>query len=196
MSNRRTWVVLVGFFVALNSPTGAEHPPSPTPTVSPARQDLAQYARDHALRKDPGSENTSIVISDENLEGYAGATELTAVTPTHSGNKTTDPKASPLNDDPRALWRRRVSDQLETIRKLKEEAVRLEPEIAELWQLFYRCDEPSERDDEIRPRLIHDIKALADIRQGINTAQSDLDKVLEEARKNGALPGWFRDLLN
>ena len=164
--------------------------PEPSPTPS-SRKNLSEYARGRDLQSSSKGQKTSPVITDENLEGFASATELTSVT----GSKTSEPGTSAGPEIPRDIWRGRVKEQLRTIQGLEDDNKLVDEEISGLWVLFYACDEPDDREKHTRFRLNQKLDDRTRLRAQLKTAHSDFEELLVEARKSGALPGWFRDLM-
>lgn len=166
-------------------------PPTPTPISSSGRS-LSDYARDRKLQRPTKGVGSTTVITDENLKELAAQGELTSVTQKPSNSS--DSIVILERDDPREHWRERVQKQLETIRALEAETNTLHIEIVGLWEMFYASDEPDEREGEIRPRLVQKIEEQTGLKAEVEAAGIELQELLGEARKNGALPGWFRDL--
>ncbi len=180
---------LLGTLVPVSS--FGDPPPTPTPSSS-SRRSLSEYARGRDLqRPTKGGENTT-VITDDNLKELASGIELTSVTQKPSNFP--DPVVNLERDDPRTFWRERVQKQIEIIRALELEIKTLHVEIVGLWEMFYASDEPDEREGEIRPRLVQKIEEQTDLDGEFEAARIEIQELIYEARKNGALPGWFRDL--
>ncbi len=165
--------------------------PSPTPT---SRENLSDYARGHDLRTSSQDRKTPVVITDENLKGLAGGVELTSVTTT--GNVSVVPNATVGQETLREQWRAKVKAQIEIIRSIEKHSVLLKREISDLWDMFYASDDPIERERSVRPRLIDKLDEPARLDKELQTARAGLENLLKEARRSGALPGWFRDLMN
>ncbi len=165
-------------------------PPAPSPTPS-SRQNLSEYARGRDLQSASKGQKETVVITDENIEDLASGVELTSVT----GSTASRPVATPSPESPRTFWRGRVKEQQRRIQTLEENNKLADREISGLWLLFYACDEPDDREKNIRLRLNKRLDARTRLRVEMETAQSDFEELLAEARRNGALPGWFRDLL-
>ncbi len=166
--------------------------PSPTPSVS-SRQSLAEYAEKKTLQRSSAGDQKSIVITDENLSDWASGKELTSVTGESADSR--DSGFGLETENPRVVWRKRVQEGLDAIRVLDSETSGLESEIVALWELFYACDVPDEREERIRPRLKQRIGRQLELSIELKAAKIDLQEILADARRNGALPGWFRDLV-
>ena len=114
---------------------------------------------------------------------------------TGESSNTSDSGFGLETESPRVVWRKRVQQRLDTIRILDSETSALESEIVTLWELFYACDVPDEREEGIRPRLKQRIGRQLELSIELTAAKVDLQEILADARRNGALPGWFRDLV-
>ncbi len=199
MMGRRDLVVIFGGVAAMITVFGFCDPPprstavpSPTPSVS-SRQSLAEYAGSRPLQRSSSGKKKSIVITDENLRDWASGKELTSVT--RETSKSPAPEFDLETEAPRVVWRERVQQSLRVVRDLESETSALESEIAGLWKLFYACDEPDERVQRLGPRLKQRIGRQRELSVELEDARVDLQKLLADARRNGALPGWFRDLV-
>jgi hypothetical protein len=164
--------------------------PDASPTPSP-RKTLAEYARGRQLQSTSSGRTESLLITDENLGTLASGVGLTSV----SGSPASGAAATASPETPRDLWRGRFKEQQETIQILEVENARVDKEISGLWALFYACDEPENREKNIRPRLNQQLVDRARLREELKTAHLDFKELLVDARRSGALPGWFRDLL-
>lgn len=170
----------------------SDSPATPTP-VPPSRARLSDYARQHRVQPSQGGDPSAIVISDDNLKEMASGSDLTAVT--GESKKPPSPVGAVGPIDPRAFWREKVRAQLAVVRRLETRAQAVRVEISELWEMFYACDVPENRETEIRPRLIRKIDDQVIFDREYEAANHDLQILLGEAQRNGARSGWFRDLL-
>lgn len=157
--------------------------PSPTPTPRPRPTTLAAYARATVLDRTEQSGDGPIVITSDNLDEL-GRDALFSVT--------SEPLAEPLEPGPdtrvdpkvRARWRSKVLAQSERIARLEARRTSVEAEIDRLerGRLDARTLDRIER-AEAKLHLID-----ADIRR----EKTVLSRIVREARKQGAQPGWFR----
>ena len=69
----------------------------------------------------------------------------------------------------------------------------LEGEVAELRRRFYMEDDPFYRDSQIKPAWDRSLDQLTIAKDEVVAAKEDLDELLEEGRRQGALPGWLRE---
>ena len=191
---RAPWFLLAVFgLLGTLVPESSFGDPPPTPTPVPSsRRSLSDYARGRNLQRSTKGGESATVITDDNLKEMASGIELTSVTQKTSNSS--DPDVILERNDPRTFWRKRVQQQLETIRALELETNTLRSEIAGLWEMFYASDRPDEREGEIRPRLVQKIERQTDLGGESEAARIEYQDLMEEARKDGALPGWFRDL--
>ncbi len=131
------------------------------------------------------------VLTNESVKQLSEGIELT----TSVGGGPAPLTAGASRDDgKKAMWQQRYRDAVSRVAGLEAEIKRLETEVAGLEQAFYAHDDPFERDGKIKPAWD---KALADLRAArseLEEARKGPDEVLNAARRDGALPGWFRGL--
>lgn len=193
-------VVLAG--LALRA-TAAE--PSPTPTRTPEPKSLADVVRQAQQRQGGGPKpaSTPIVISNANLAEYAAKGVLTEAKGSPANQGTTLSGASPAagasaesadEQSKRNYWRNRYQQQKQNVEAMRAEIDRLDSEIPGLWFDFYRWDDPVYRDTVIKPRLDESLVRRDDLAAQLPEQEALVPEILDQARKDGALPGWFRDL--
>jgi hypothetical protein len=201
---------MVGFALLLAGALAAP-PPTPTPTpagvkISPAGmmssrsaepaprgRSLAEVAKGVKLRF-PDS-NKPAVITNESLKGLGAGAELTtaaAVPPSESSS------VSLANDaqreaDKKAYWQDRYFSAQQQIKDLETEEQRLSADAARLERDFYSRDDPYQRDNVIKPQWDETVAKLRDVQHRLASARSAPDTIANEARHDGALPGWFRE---
>lgn len=215
---RVTAVMLVAILAAVAGIAGSEEPtPTPVPTGTPAasgERSLADLARETQLEQ-PGG--TPIIIDDAALRRLASEGRLTeAGTPTPmpparravhpgAGEGETGAAGSPVGGttmslaeadegEARAYWRSLYARQLELVESIRRQIERLDEEIPGLWRQFYAWDDPAYRDGVIKPKLDAALERREKLEQDLVTEEARLPEIREEARRSGALPGWFRDL--
>lgn len=181
-------------------------PPPATPTPTPRLNILLSKESDQATAP-TGSladvakqiklklpEGQSRVITNDSVRQLSQGVQLT------TGQATGAPAPAPIgattgrDDRKKAMWQQRYREAVSRVAALEAEIKRLEGEAARLERDFYALDDPAQRDGVVKPAWD---KAVNDLRR----AQADLaearkrpEQVLEEARRDGALPGWFRGL--
>jgi hypothetical protein len=69
----------------------------------------------------------------------------------------------------------------------------LEERVAELRRQFYDTDDPYYRDTRIKPAWDRAIDQIAEARAEAEAHRLELQAVLEEGHRGGALPGWLRE---
>jgi hypothetical protein len=212
---QQTWwrsaLVLVFLGVAWCA-TAAEPTPTPTPSPTPQPGSLADAVR-QAQSKSAGAQasETPIVISNANLSEYAAKGSLTEVTgsggdkgkrrPAHSSAAgTAEPEAprtaaeSSAEESKKSYWRSRYQEQQALVAAMKSEIEQLDKDIPGLWFDFYRWDDPVHRDGVIKPKLDQSLARRDDLAARLPAEEAKLPQILDEARRDGAQPGWFRGL--
>jgi hypothetical protein len=178
--------------------------PTPTPTPRPAGgQSLSDLAKNKELKGNDKDTGKGIVISNENLSEYAAKGGLTTAKtggtqegrPAHSGTsvKVLDKNDSAANER-MLFWQAKYRSQLERIAGLKRQIQILDHEIPGLWRDFYAWDDPAYRDSVIKPRLDMALKRSDTLETQLVEAEAGLEQIKEDARKDGAEPGWFRGI--
>jgi hypothetical protein len=154
---------------------------NPTPTPMPRPGSLAAFASRLTLnRSRAGGGVDRLMITNENLEVFAaeGAVTLGSVA-THSSAPATQPDAAE-----RARWRKAFHVQRQMIAGVERRRSLLEVEIDHIE------DGPLTAKNLARLDLA---EAKARILDGeIRREQGELSRIVREARRHGAEPGWFR----
>lgn len=183
----------------------------PTPTPTPRAQggkSLAEVAKDKSLKGEGNGKG--IVISNENLADYAERGALTTVgkqdsskgRPVQKSVGLGDPNASsgpPATDEEhegerQRYWQGQYKRQLNIIVAIQNRMTELDDEIPGLWSDFYAWDDPAYRDGVIKPKLDAALIEREKLDGQLREAQAQLGKIKEDARKDGAQPGWFRGI--
>lgn len=177
--------------------------PSPTPTPTPRPRSLADLARQLRLHRE-GPQGQPVTITNENLSSYAARGGLTTVNSTPGpgtsqrtgleGAAVQGPASPPGETSPRDMWRKRYSDQKDRVTTLEHRRKELDSQIPALWNKFYAWDDPAYRDGVIKPELDAAIRERDQIDTKIEEERAKLSDILDQARRAGAKPGWFRDL--
>jgi hypothetical protein len=194
---------LIGVLVMFGTVAMAADEPSPTPTPRPAGgKSLADVAKDKKLKGDTAeSSDGSIVISNENLADYASKGGLTTAKPgknpatrgVHAGTnvKIIDSETAEKNKR-KGFWQQKYMQQLERIAAIKRQIEQLDLEIPALWSDFYARDDPMYRDGVIKPRLDRSLERRENLGALLLEEEPKLAQIKEEARRDGAEPGWWR----
>jgi hypothetical protein len=178
----------------------------PTPTPRPAGgQSLSELAKNKKLKGDQSSaEGGAIVISNENLSDYASKGGLTTAKPgtqtrltrgVHGGRnvRVMDSEEAAANAK-MTRWRQAYVQQLELIASLERQIADLDYQIPGLWNDFYSRDDPAYRDGVIKPKLDRALVRRDELAKQLEEERPKLQQIKEDARKDGAEPGWFRGI--
>lgn len=202
---------------ATPTPTPTAAPTAAAQATPAGRRSLADVARDTRLQ---GAEagSTPIVISNDNLGELASQGGLTEAGPTATptalpgsrravhGGATADSTVvtkqhdqeeagmQPGDEEKRRHWRAIYLKQVETIEAIGEQINYLDEQIPGLWNQFYTWDDPAYRDGVIKPKLDAALAQRQQLEEQLADEEARLPEILEQARRDGALPGWFRDL--
>jgi len=186
---------------------GEEPTPTPTPTPTPGTASdasLSDVAGGIELNKDAAGADGGIVISNENLATYAEHGRLTEVTrPAESRRGLADVSGDgaqiegeigdfAATTEKKNYWQSRYERQLERIRQIREQIDVLDLQIPGLWRDFYAWDDPAYRDGVIKPKLDQAVAQRQKLESDLQTAETGLATIKQQARRDGAQPGWFR----
>ncbi len=189
--------------VFLAAQAAAHPPPTPTPTPVPRLNilsrssseapgptgSLSDTAKGIKLKLPEGQPR---VINNQTVKQLAEGVELTTTKGT--GGPVYAPPGEAQASSKKAMWQQRYRAAVSRVAELEAEIRRLEGEAGRLERDFYAYDDPAQRDGVIKPawdRAVSDLrKAQADLAEARNRPE----EVLNEARRDGALPGWFRGL--
>lgn len=209
MSSQRRTNIRIASFVALGLSVGlwafSADSPTPTPTRTPrptGGTSLNDMAKDTELKG--GEEGKTIVITNENLSEYAEKGSVTAASEKNAPNRR--PVRDPLKvevvppsdpehtDERRRYWQNQYKSQIEMVASLRYQITVLDGEIPGLWRDFYAWDDPMYRDGVIKPKLDAATAKRAKMEESLVAAEEKLSEIKEQARKDGAEPGWFRGI--
>ena len=185
---------------------GASEPTkTPTPNTG-SEKTLSDVAGGIELNKKAAGGQESIVISDENLSTLAGKGRLTEVTktgPTQTSRSLADVTgtgAGVEGQDPefvetqekKQYWQAIYGQQLSLVEDIRKQIDVLDYDIPGLWRDFYSWDDPAYRDGVIKPKLDKALARRQKLEVDMQTAESKLDQIVADSRKDGGQPGWFR----
>jgi hypothetical protein len=179
-----------------------------TPTPAPRSNSLADLAKRIKLRAATRDAEGKLVISNSNLSEISEKGSLTTATGSRSGSGRSveinrvgeqsgtgeDPTETMTDEQKRNFWRSRYSGQLKSVQIIENRLAELDSEIPKLWNQFYAWDDPAYRDGVIKPNLDRALAESQQLKDRLPSEKAKLDQILEDARRDGALPGWFRDL--
>ncbi len=177
---------------------------TPTPTPSPIvvlrnapgprapvqGESLAEVARRIKLRLPTDKPR---VLTNESVKQLSEGVELTTARP-FEGKPQPAGGTAALPDEKQAYWQRKYQEARAAIARWEAEVKRLEGEVNRLEREFYARDDPAYRDGVIKPAWDRALVDLRNARKQLEDSRLRPDQVLDEARRDGALPGWFRGL--
>jgi hypothetical protein len=207
----RTGIVVFAAMFGVAAAGGGDEEKSPTPTPHPAgEKTLSDVAKDKELKgKEDGK---AIVITNESISDYSEKGSLTTVNGTTVSKSGREPVRPTMKEDGtqitvvdafdpalkederRQYWRSKYEQELNRIEAYRRLLDNLDSEIPGLWRDFYSRDDPAYRDGVIKPQLDAALKKREQIEGQLREAEPKLDKIKEDARKDGGQPGWFRGL--
>lgn len=165
--------------------------------VTPTERTLYAAAQEERARRQTAGPS-KVSITNKNLDEYAASGNLT-----FSGESGEDSSTEPVpTDRPKlaaelladeAYWRTRVRDARLAWREAVDLVAELEEAAAALRMRFYAEDDPFYRDGEIKPAWDRTLDRLAEARTEAVAMEDEVDEILEEGRRAGALPGWLRE---
>lgn len=188
----RYLTLIVGLLLLAVAEAVAGTPPRPTATPTPAPataevlhvRSLAEYAE--RVRLEPLAEVVQDgVIGNETVTDLA---EGVGVTQVHRPAADLEPAPTPKRVDPRirTRWRRQYARQHEKVARLISKREALESELKGLRRQVWTTKTLA-RLDAVKAELHH-------LESEIAAAEARLNGIVTEARKEGALPSWFRGL--
>ncbi len=183
----------------------AEEPPAPTPTPAvkillarpegappPRGGSLAEVAKRIKLKLPA---NQPRVLTNESVKQLADGVELTTAAPSGGGAPAARfPGAGSGDEAKKARWQQRYRSAIQRVRTLDNDVKELGVRAAELEREFYSHDDPAYRDSVIKPNWDNTLADLQKAKQELEIARKQPEEVLNAARRDGALPGWFRGL--
>jgi hypothetical protein len=163
--------------------------------ATPRGKSLADVARSVKLQLPRGD---SKVITNETLKEMGAGVQLTvgsapppaAAQAAESGGA--DPAAA-AEAQKKAYWQGQYFAARQEADRLASEEQSLIQEVARLEREFYSRDDPYQRDNVIKPAWDTAVTKLRDVQQRLPAARRGPDEVANAARREGALPGWFRE---
>ena len=177
----RVLVRIIGIVKVAGAAFASADTPPATPTPTPRSGTLAAYASSITLDRGPGEDQ--VVITTDNLSTLGeGGLLTTAAMPAGEPN-TINPTAV-VNPKIRERWRRKVLAQSEVLTRLQVRRSAIEADIDRI--------ERGRLDSRTLDQLEKAEAKLADADAEIRRAKAQLSRIVRDARKEGAQPGWFR----
>lgn len=134
--------------------------------------------------------------ADAETAGAEGAIEPpAAASPSEPGARPVveTPPRGPAGPRDEAYWRERARGTRGRWAAAAEEVEKLEKEADELRWAFYAEDDGYYRDERIKPQWDRVLDELRRARQDVRAFRREVDELMEEGRRAGALPGWLRE---
>jgi hypothetical protein len=138
--------------------------------------------------------NAPRVLTNESVKQLAQGVELTMSAATAGGAGRGVSATGGSEDAKKAKWQQRYRAALQRVHGLESEVKTLETQANGLERDFYAHDDPVYRDSTIKPKWDKTLAALQKARIDLEEARKQPDEVLNAARRDGALPGWFRGM--
>lgn len=157
---------------------------SPPPTPTPKPGTLAAVAGSRPLQRVPGLSDTGIiVITDDNLSSLGQNAALTSMTSTIAETGVFETHAD-VDPKTREKWRKKVLAQSSVIARIQARRFDAEAELNRL--------ERGRLDGRALDRIAKAERNLQTIDTEIKSEKKQLSRIIRQARKEGAEPGWFR----
>ena len=110
-----------------------------------------------------------------------------------SAVRVVDREAQQVNER-KVFWQTRYKRQLALVENLRQQIETLDSEIPALWSDFYSRDDPAYRDGVIKPKLDRSLERREELAAQLLVEEPMIEQIKVEARKDGAEPGWFREI--
>ena len=174
---------------------------------SSSQPSLAEIARKEAERRKTAKEAT-IVITDKNMPESARKPASTAAPadanqPAHAGEQkpaaaggaaaggAPATPAAPAGDQGEALWRGRITQAREALRRNEVFLQALQTRVNSLATDYYGRDDPYQK-MKLAGEREQAIQEMEKVKADIEASKKQVADIEEEARKAGVPPGWLR----
>jgi hypothetical protein len=179
-AHKFTHVLITIIVSAGGGPPTARASEVPTPTATPRPRTLGDIKLKTVAEADDGHR---IVISDANLAELAGRGNVTVAGHGASAPVSDAPRKTP-SLAVREKWRSKVLRQKREIVDLEQRRLRVAARIDLI------------EDGRLTPRALAQIQRaeieIEAVDREIREARAELGRIIREARRHGAEPGWFR----
>lgn len=172
------WAVILFAIGAASAAAGSGDDPRPTPTPRP------RTLGDIKLKTVTGSDTDGrVVISDTNISELASRGSVSIGGKTPFDRTGPGPRKTPSRSE-RDRWRKKVLDQKKAIVELEKKRLRIEAQIDLI------------EDGRLTVRALARIQSaeidLRAVEEEVRAEKAELGRLIREARRHGAEPGWFR----
>ncbi len=173
-------------------------------------QSLAELAKKEKLRREQVKAQERVITNQDPSKFKPGTVTTMAAPAEPAAQKAAPEKAAPqkeaaanpakpVSDEPtdfqgrpESFWRQTLADARKKIRDLENEANVIILKIAGLQNGFYR-ESDGFKQQQIQREISKAIFEQDLNKEKLSAAKADLDDLLKDARKSGALPGWMED---
>ncbi len=163
---------------------------------APPPSTLVEAARIEKERKKTAGKPVA-VITNKTLPQYSKG-QLTFAEPKKGSATNAKPTPAPSADpsgqvEREKFWRDRIRLARQSWRDATDEIATLQAQAEELRRRFYSENDPFIRDGDIKPAWDRALDRLRLTRERAEAGEKEVEKILEEGRVEGALPGWLRE---
>jgi len=172
-------------------------------------QSLADLAKKEKERREQVKGESKVITNQQAARfstGSGSTTTRAAETATpkpgsekEGGTETGAKPAKPESDEPtdfqgrpESYWRQTLADARRKVKELENEGNVIILKLNDLQNQFYR-EADGFKQQSIQREINKTFGQQDENKEKLAAAKSDLDDLLKEARKSGALPGWLED---
>jgi hypothetical protein len=137
--------------------------------------------------------NRPRVIDNAVVKQLASGVELTT-TSERPREEQVPPSGPRERASGKAMWQARYVAAVARAIRLEADVKRLTAEANRLQTDFYAEADPAQRDGVIKPAWDKTLANLADANRALDRARKEPNEIVNDARRAGGLPGWFRGL--
>lgn len=162
-------------------------------------QSLAEAARQQKMAAQSQPTARAKTYTNEDLARLAGPATQTRTGAAGGPQAARSPVApqesisvsTPFYGDER-YWKKRTADLAKARDLATAEIEKIQADLNQKWTFYYAADDPGYR-GQLRSEIDTLTEQLESARAKGAKAAEDIDKLAEEGRKAGALPGWLRE---
>ena len=176
----RLMAVAFGLFCFAASFGSTADPPRPTPRPG----SLGAYAKKISLNRSTLSDESGrVILTNNNIAGLAAAGSITLGTVAQPGREKAKSPGGADNAE-RSRWQAAHRKQHQVITALEKRRSQLETEINQIEDLGLTA--------KTMARLEQAESKLRHLDEEISREREELSRIVRDARRRGAEPGWFR----
>ncbi len=173
--------------------------PTPVPSLDLLRGAKAKEAAKAGSLSDVAKgvklrlpEGESRVLTNDSVRQLSEGVELTTAIPYEA--PAVARVSGGASDASREMWQQRYQFARWEAVHLDREITRLEGEVARLETQFYSLDDPYVRDGQVKPQWDAAVTELREAKARQAEVKAKPGQIIDQARRAGGLPGWFRGL--